>query len=89
MNFKFTPAWRRVFSYLPFLATAIIFAALYEVSRNSGFLPYAVAAVGAVVLAVSGALCIQALLRGSAVAPGAMPALLVAGATFAFLFLEH
>ena len=89
MNFKFTPAWRRVFSYLPFLATAIIFAALYEVSRNSGFLPYAVAAVGAVVLAVSGALCIQALLRGSAVAPGAMPALLVAGATFAFLFLEN
>jgi len=88
MNSSLTSAWRRVFSYLPFLATAIIFAALYEVSRDSGFFPYSVAALGAVVLAVSGTLCIQALLRGSAVAPGAMPALLVAGATFAFLFLE-
>lgn len=89
MNFKFTSAWRRGFSYLPFLATVIIFAALYEVSRDSGFLPYAVATLGAVILAVGGTLCIQALLRGSAVAPGAMPALLVAGSTFAFLFIEN
>jgi hypothetical protein len=89
MNFKLTSARRRVFSYLHFLATAIIFAALYEVSRDSGFFPYAVAVLGAVVLAVSGTLCIQALLRGSSVAPGAMPTLLIAGATFAFLFLEN
>jgi hypothetical protein len=89
MNFKLFPALRRFSSYLPFLATALIFAALYEVSRNSDFLPYTVAILGAVVLAVSGTLCIQALLRGSSVAVGAMPALLVAGATFAFLFLEN
>ncbi len=89
MNFSFSPVWRRIFSSLPFLATAVIFAALYEVSRDSSYLPYAVGVIGAVVLAVSGTLCLQALLRGSAVAPGAMPALLIGGATFAFVFIEE
>jgi hypothetical protein len=89
MTFSLSPTLRRIFSYLPFLATAIIFAALYEVSRDSSYLPYAVGIIGAVVLAVSGTLCIQALLRGSAIAPGAMPALLVGGTTFAFIFLEE
>jgi hypothetical protein len=89
MSLKLSPALRRVFSYLPFLATVIIFAALYEASRDSGYLPYTVAALGAVILSTSGALCLQALWRGSSVAAGAMPALLVASATFAFIFLEN
>jgi len=89
MIFKFSSAWRRALTYLPFLATVMIFAALYEVSQDSGYLPYAVAVLGAVVLAVSGTLCYQALHRASSIAPGAMPALLIAGATYAFIFLEN
>jgi len=89
MNLRLSPVWRRAFSYLPFLATAIIFVAFDQVSRDSSFLPLAVAAIGAVVLAVSGTLCLQALMRGSAVAPGAMPALLVIGTFFAFIFIEE
>jgi len=89
MTLEYSRIVRRLSAYLPFLAAALIFGSLYMVSRNSGDLPYSVAVIGAVVLAASGALCIQALLRGSYVASGAMPALLVAGATFAFLFLEN
>jgi len=80
---------RRILSYLPFLAAAAMFAALFTASRHPSYLPYAVAAVGAVALAASGTLCYQALLRGSAIAPGAMPALLAAGVSFSFFFLEN
>lgn len=80
---------RRLLSYLPFLAAVLVFTALFEASQNPGWLPYVVAALGAVLLATSGTLCYQALWRHSAIAPGAMPTLLVAGATFAFFFLEN
>lgn len=80
---------RRLFSYLPFLAAVAIFGALYASSENSSRLPYTVAVVGVVVLAASGTLCYQALLRGSSIAPGAMPALLISGVTFAFFFIEE
>jgi hypothetical protein len=82
------PFWRRIFSYLPFLATVVIFLSLYQVSNNPNVLPYAIAVVGAVILITSGTLCFQALFRRSSIAPGAMPALLVAGAAYAFVFLE-
>lgn len=80
---------RRIFSYLPFLAALLIFGALYMVSQNSADMPYTIAILGAVILSVSGALCLQALFRGSSIAPGAMPAFLVAGTTFALLFIEN
>jgi hypothetical protein len=80
---------RRLLSYLPFVAAVLVFAALFEAGQNPSRLPYAVAALGAVLLATSGVLCYQALWRHSAIAPGAMPALLVSGATFAFFFLEN
>ena len=80
---------RRLLSYLPTLAAIAVFAALFEVARDPSLLPYAVAAIGAVLLATSGTLCYQSLWRRSSIAPGAMPALLVAGAVFAFLFLEN
>jgi len=79
---------RRLLSYLPFLASVAIFASLYASAENSSRLPYTVAVIGVVVLAASGTLCYQALLRGSSIAPGAMPALLIAGVTFAFFFIE-
>jgi hypothetical protein len=79
---------RRFFSYLPPLASLAIFAALYASSQNASRLPYSVAVVGTIALAVSGTLCYQALWRGSSIAPGAMPALLVGGTSFAFFFIE-
>ncbi len=79
---------KRIYSYLPFAAALAIFIALYEAAQNSTNLPWSVAAVGGVILAVSGTLCYQALLRGSSIAPGAMPALVVAGSSFAFFFIE-
>lgn len=80
---------RRIFSYLPFLAAATVFVALFSVSQHPSRLPIAVAVAGAVALASSGTLCYQALWRGSSVAPGAMPALLVGGVSFAYFFLEN
>jgi hypothetical protein len=89
MRLEHSRVVRRLIVYLPFLAAVLIFGALYMASRNSGYLPYSVAAIGVVILSVSGTLCLQALLRGSSMAVGAMPALLVSGATFAFFFLEN
>lgn len=80
---------RRIAPYLPPLASLAIFAALYVSSRNASNLPLSVGVVGMVALAVSGTLCYQALWRGSSVAPGAMPALLVGGVSFAFFFIEY
>ncbi len=79
---------RRILSYLPFLAAASVFAALFETARHPSFLPYAAAALGAVLIATSGTLCYQALWRRSAIAPGAMPSLLIGGTAFAFIYLE-
>jgi hypothetical protein len=80
---------RRLLSYLPFLAAISVFAALIEAARDSAQLPYCVAAIGIVLIATSGTLCLLSLFRGSAIAPGAMPALLVGGASFIFFFLEQ
>ena len=80
---------RRLLSYLPFLAAVSVFAALFEAARDPGDLPYYVAAIGAVIIATSGTLCFLSLARSSSIAPGAMPALLVGGASFAFFFLEN
>ena len=50
-------------------------APMGETKAEAAFVaePIVGATLGAVVLVVSGTLCLQALLRGSAVAPGAMP----------------
>ncbi len=80
---------RRIFIYLPFLAAAAMFTALFLTAQHPSRLPAAVAVLGAVALATSGALCYQALWRGSSIAPGAMPALLVAGVSFSYFFLEN
>jgi len=79
---------RRLFFSLPFLAAVSIFAALFEAARDPANLPYYIAAIGSVLIATSGTLCFLSLARGSALAPGAMPALLVASVSFAFFFLE-
>lgn len=71
------------------LAAASVFAALFEAARRPDLLPYAIAALGAVLIATSGTLSYQALWRRSAIAPAAMPALLVGGASYAFVFLEN
>jgi hypothetical protein len=79
---------RRLLSHLPLVAAASVFAALFEASRDPGRFPFYVAALGAVLIATSGTLCFQALFRRSAIMPGAMPTLLVGGASFAYFFLE-
>ena len=79
---------RRLCSYLPLVGAAIVLAALFSVSAHPSRLPYAVAAIGAVVLLTGGTLGLQALFRNRAIAPAALPGFLVASMTFADFFVE-
>ncbi len=73
---------------LPLIAAGIILAALISVSLRPATLLVVAPTIVGVALAVFGVLSLVMLKRGTAIAPGALPGLLVTSMSFASLFVE-
>jgi hypothetical protein len=80
---------RKFFSSIPFFSALIFLGALLYSSDNPKSFVIVVCLLGFVAIATSAILCFRALFSGGAVTPGAMPALLVAGASLVFFFVEE